>query len=257
VKHLCSRILSGTLLLLISSPVCADPIGGIFDVRIAERFSFRTGGTEPFDATFKLRVAFDDGVTDEFDAGDILTQNYGAAHFSQVPLRAAHPPTNNPSILPTFAFTSYTVARASSGEGASFRNGFITRFGENGFEQDFGSYQFQTTLGATERAATSLPLEVTASSLLAFLGRAPTAAFDSPFNFVYSASLRDTNGLFSDDSFRYFGVATTSNPTPEPSTLVLLGIGGLSSVARMRSFSDPGFRRRLQRVGRVSGSSGT
>jgi PEP-CTERM motif len=224
--------LSVTLFLSLASTAAADPITGIFDVHIQERFSIRTEQTEPFDGTFRLQVTFDDGVRDEVDTADFIEQTYGPPTFSNIPLPIAARPTGwDPATI--FELTEYFAIREA--DGTWTQNGSMEVSGST-FGNTFGTpeYGFDMVLEAQEVGLTTKP-ELNPSSLLAFLGRSPqTGNFRQPFNFGYDAALRQLDGTLTADSFRYSGVATTASLTPEPSTIALLGLGALGIVARMR-----------------------
>jgi hypothetical protein len=212
--------------LLIAAPLSADPITGFYNVHVLERIPASTHKVAPFDATFRLSVTFDDRITSEGSFGDrTLTRTYGPPTFSTIPLLFAARPADDLGFMP-FGFTDYTKA---FNDGKWLEHGSI----EHQIQDPFGptSYQLVYQLEAIDFAAVAEP-DITPSGLLSFLGSGHTGRFGDPLNFLFTGSFQLEDGTFTDDSFTYRGIATTANPTPEPSTIVLVGFGALA-IARM------------------------
>ena len=229
-RYISSRILLLGIgaLLLVASPVKADPITGYFDVHILERISLSKELTEPFDTSFRLSVTFDDGIVIENSFGTILQQVYGPPVFSKIPLEVPTRPTDEPFIREA---TRNDFTRGFNDDlDRWYTAGEISWVEFNSFVEHH-AYQFGIRLAATDFLE-SQP-DISPASLLAFLG----GPHDDPINFSVYAALRDfppENGPFSDDSFVYLGTATTAPPIPEPGTVALVGAGLVGLVARRR-----------------------
>jgi hypothetical protein len=145
-------LLSVLLLISISSPAAADPITGTFDVHIFERYSYRTQQHEPFDATFRLRVTFDEQITHEIVSGDIVERFFGPPTLSPIPLPIAIPP---PAWHPAIdsAVTNYSAGKLEAG--TWWQNGLVEVGGENGFVDPF--YHFEAQLSGNELGLTMRP----------------------------------------------------------------------------------------------------
>jgi hypothetical protein len=110
--------------LLIASPLSADPITGFFNVHILDRISPNSpdGLPEPFNATIRLGVTFDDRIRNEFTFGDrTLDRSFGTPVFSTFPLPfAARPSGLSPSDFEIGDMTEYSKAPSDFGRWSQF-----------------------------------------------------------------------------------------------------------------------------------------
>ena len=215
------------LIFLLPTDGLAEPITAVYNVEVLFRYSYSTEQYELYPRSFPLQLTFDPATSDR-------EGSYGEPTFSRVLLPIPEPPIGAP------LYTSKSTSHHSELESNN-----VTYRQYAGAEEltstTPNSYQGEFVNGLLlESYFTDLPSRsiINAATFPVHLGMAGSVNLNGYGNFLFWGFRYSRDGLYTSDSFAYYGDARLArvdvSPVPEPGTWLLVATGLGAVMRRMR-----------------------